>query len=174
MEVKKMNLKTKALTIIVASVVVCLLIYSPLTQATQPSVSLGDELTFAEIEELKAEGFRAGPRVRFAVWFLRHAESTEIDGAVMALAEKKLILDTVEEQIRVNLPAEWTVNNEVLTREELFAGGYLSEGEIVTIKALRADLVDEEGLRIYLLVGYELVNTSGVHAIANLRINIED
>jgi hypothetical protein len=169
-----MNTKTKALTIIVASVVACLLIYSPLTQATQPSVSLGDELTAAEIEELKPEGFRAGPRVRFAVWFLRHADSTEVDGTVMALAEKKLILNTAEDQIRVNLPAEWTVNNEVLTREDLFAGGYLSEGETVTVKALGADLIDEEELRIYLLVGYELVNESGVHAIANLRVNIED
>jgi hypothetical protein len=168
-----MNTKTKALTIIVASVVACLLIYAPLTQATQPSLSLGDELTTAEIEELKPEGFCAGPRVRFAVWFLRHAEPTEVGGIVVALAEKKLILDTAEDQIRVNLPAEWAVNDEVLTREELFAGGYLSEGETVTVKALGADLIDKEGLRIYLLVGYELVNESGVHAIANLRVNIE-
>jgi len=50
----------------------------------------------------------------------------------------------------------------------------LSEGENITVKALGADLIDKEGLRIYLLVGYEIINESGVHAYANLRVNIED
>lgn len=170
----EMNTKTKALTVIVASVVVCMLIYSPLTQAAQPTVSLGDELTAQEIEELKPAGFRVGARARFAVWFLNHAEPTQVEGTVVALAEKKLILNTAEDQIRVILPAEWTVNGEVLTREELFSSGYLGEGETVSVKALGADMIDKEGLRIYLLVGYELVNQSGVNAIANLRVNIED
>ena len=169
-----MNTKTKAFTIILASVVVCMLIYSPLTQATQPTVSLGDELTVAEIEECKPAGFLIGARVRFAWWFLKHSEPTEVDGPVVTLSEKKLILSTDEDQIRVHLPAEWTVDNAVLTREELFACGYLSEGESVTVKALGADLIDKEGLRIYLLVGYEIINESGVHATANLRVNIED
>jgi hypothetical protein len=170
----KMNTKTKALTVMVASVVVCMLIYSPLTQAAQPTVRLGDELTVQEIEELKPAGVIVGARVRFAVWFLRHAEPAEVEGTVVAVAEKKLILDTAEDQIRVNLPAEWTVNGEVLAREELFSSGYLSEGETVMVKALGADMIVKEGLRIYLLVGYELVNQSGVQATANLRVNIED
>ena len=170
----KRNTKTKALTVMVASVVVCMLIYSPLTQAAQPSISLGDELTVQEIEELKPATVIVGARVRFAVWFLNHAEPTEVDGTVVALSDKKLILDTAVDQIRVILPAEWTVNGEVLTREELFSSGYLNEGEMVSVKALGADMVDKEGLRIYLLVGYELVNQSGVQATANLRVNIED
>jgi hypothetical protein len=169
-----MNTKTKALTVIVASVVVCMLIYSPLTQAAQPTVRLGDELMGQEIEELKPAGVIIGARARFAVWFLNHAEPTEVKGTVVALSEKKLILDTVEDQIRVNLPAEWTVNGEVLTREELFSSGYLSEGETVSVKALEADIIDKEGLHIYLLIGYELVNQSGFQATANLRVNIED
>jgi hypothetical protein len=169
-----MNTKTKVLTITVASLIVCMLVYSPLTQAAQSNISLGDELTVAEIEELKPEGVRLGPRARFVVWFLRNAEPTQVDGTVVALSEKKLILNTAEDQIRVNLPASWTVGNEVFTREELFSSGYINEGETVTIKALGADLVDKEGLHIYLLVGYELINESGVTATANLRVNIED
>ena len=85
-----------------------------------------------------------------------------------------LIVDTSEDQIRVHLPAEWTVGNELTLREELFASGYLSEGENITVKALEANLIDKEGLRIYLLVGYEIINESGVHAYANLHVNIED
>ena len=45
---------------------------------------------------------------------------------------------------------------------------YLSENENVTVKALGANLIYKEGLRIYLLVFYEIINESGVHAIANL------
>ena len=169
-----MNTKTKFLTITVASLIVCMMVYSPLTQAAQSNISLGDEMTVAEIKELKPEGVRLGSRVRFVIWFLRSSEPTQADGTIVALSEKKVILNTADEQIRVNLPAEWTVNNEVLTREELFSSGYINEGETVVVKTLGADLVDKEGLRIYLLVGYKLINESGITATANLRVNIED
>ena len=168
-----MNSKTKAFTIMLASIVACMLIVLPLTNAVQPSASLGDELAFAEIEELKPAAFRVGLKVRFVWWFLNHSEPVEIDGTVVTLTENMLILGTGEDQIRMHLPAEWTVDNEVLTREELFASGYLSEGENITVKALGADLINKEGLRIYLLVGYEIIDNAGVHAIANLPVNIE-
>jgi hypothetical protein len=35
-------------------------------------------------------------------------------------------------------------------------------------------VIDKEGLRIYLLIGYEIINESGAHAYANLHVNIED
>jgi len=169
-----MNTKTQAFSIILVSVVVCMLIYSPLTQAANPSISLGNELSVAEIEQFKPADFRASPRVKFVLWFLKNSELTEVNGAVVILTEKKLILNTVEDQIRINLPAEWTVEKEVVTREELFASGYLNEGQSITVKALGADLVNKEGIHIYLLVGYEIINELGVHATANLPINIED
>jgi RNase P/RNase MRP subunit p29 len=174
MEVKRtMNSKTKAFTIILASIVACMLIYLPLIQAVQPSVGLGDELAFAEMEEYKPAGLRVGLKVRFVWWFLNHSESVEVDGKVVTLTENMLILSTGEDQTRVHLPAEWTVDNEVLMREELFASGYLSEGESITVKALGADLIDKEGLHIYLLVGYEIIDDAGAHAYANLHVNIE-
>jgi len=168
-----MNSKTKIFTVMLASIAASILIVLPLTNAIQPSASLGDELTAAEIEEFKFPRLRAALKVRFAFWFLNHSEPVEVDGTVVALTEKKLILNTDENQIRVHLPDEWTVDNEVLTREELFASGYLSECENITVKALGADLIDKEGLRIYLLVGYEIIDQSGVHATANLHVNIE-
>ena len=168
-----MNSKTKILTVMLASIATSILIVLPLTNAIQPSASLGDELAAAEIEECESVGCRAGLKVRFVWWFLNHSEPTEVDGTVVALTEKKLILNTDEDQIRVNLPAEWTVDGEVLTLEELFASGYLSEGESITVKALGADVIDKMGLRIYLLVGYEIIDDADVHAIANLPVNIE-
>jgi hypothetical protein len=168
-----MNSKTKIFTVMLASIAASILIALPLTNAIQPSVGLGDELAFAEFEECRPAGFRAGLKVRFVWWFLNHSEPVEVDGTVVTLTEKMLILSTGKDQTRVHLPAEWTVDGEVLTLEELFASGYLSEGESITVKALGADLIDKMGLRIYLLVGYEIIDDTGVHATANLPVNIE-
>lgn len=171
---RKMNTKTKALTIVLASIVVAMMVYAPLTQATQTTISLGDELTEIEVEEYNSNGARVRPKVRFVVWFLKNSKPVQVDGTIVALTDHKLILDTAEDQNRVHLPAEWTVNNEILSREELFTNGYMSEGETVTIKALEAEVTNKEGLRIYITAGYEIINKSGVHAIANIGVNIED
>jgi hypothetical protein len=166
-----MNEKTKVFTIIAAALAICMLVYSPLTQATQTEVSLGDQMPMAEIEKCKPVGFRVRPRVKFAVWFLKHAESIEIEGTAVALAQRKMVMNVGEEQIRVIMPLQWTVNDEVLTLKYLFEN---IEGEEVIVKALGADMIDKDGLRIYILVGYELSTDSGVQAIACLKVNIED
>lgn len=168
-----MNSKTKIFTVMLVSIAASILIVFPLTNAVQSSASLGYGLTAEDIEELKSTDCRAALEFKVVCWFLNHSEPVEVDGTVVALTEKMLILGTGEDQIRVHLPDEWTVDGEMLTREELFASGYLSEGESITVKALGADLIDREILRIYLLVGYEIINDAGVHAIANMPVNIE-
>ena len=168
-----MNSKTKIFTIVLVSVAACMLIYVPLTMALQPSYELGDETAFAEMEQDKPCDCGGGIKLRFLWWFLNHSEPVEIEGTVVMLSNNKLVLSSGEEQIGVHLPEEWIVDGEVVTPQGLFAGGYLSEGENVTVKALGADVIDKEGLRIYLLVGYEIIDQSGVHATANLAVNIE-
>lgn len=173
-EKEKMNTKTKVLTGLVLALVAVMVVYAPLTQATQTTISLGDELAEIEVEEADSKWGYIRPKVRFVVWFLRNSEPVQADGTIVALSDHKLILDTVASQIRVHLPGEWTVNSNLLTREELFTSGYISEGEAVTIKALQADVDNKEGTIIYITVGYEIINQSGVHAIANLGMNVED
>jgi hypothetical protein len=168
-----MNSKTKILTVMLVSIAASILVALPLTNAIQPSAGLGDELAAAEVGESRFPRLRAALGVRFVWWFLNHSEPVEVDGTVVALTEKKLILDTGEGQVRVNLPAEWIVEGEALSLDELFTSGYLSEGESITVKALGADVINKEVLRIYLLVGYEIIDDAGVHATANLPVNIE-
>ena len=169
-----MNSKTKILTIVLVSVAACMLIYLPLTMALQPSYELGDESVFAEMEQDKPCDCGVGIKLRLLWWFLNHSEPVEIEGTVVMLSDKKLVLSSGEDQIRVHLPDEWIVDGKVITPAELFANGYLSEGENVTVKALRADLIDKEWLNIYLTVGYEIIDDAGDHAYANLDVNIED
>ena len=156
-------------TVIVAGT----LIYLPLTHATESTEGLESEMPLAEIQKYRLWRSRANRKVRFVLWFLNHSEPVEIDGEAVNISKNRLIVNTPEDQIRVILPAEWIISGEPVMREELFASGYLSEGENRTVKALGANLVEKEGLHIYLLVGYEIINESGIHAYANLPINIE-
>lgn len=167
-----MNGKTKTFTVIVAAIAICMLLYSPLTQATQNEVSLGDDLTMAQIEQIKPENFPIRPRVRFVLWFLKNAEPIEVEGKVVALSERKLVLNIEENQIRVNMPNQWTVNDQIISLNELYENHLKDQS--VTIKVLEADMVNNEGLRIYIQVGYKLTTESGIQANACLKINIED
>ena len=167
-----MKTKTKTLMLIVASAIACLVVVAPFAQAS--SIRLGDDLTEIEIEETSYNRWWIRPKARFAAWFLNNAEAVQVEGTVVAVSDNKLILNNAEDQIRVHLPAEWTVNNEVLTREELFTSGYMSAGEIITIQALQAQATNKQGVTIYITAAYELTNQGGQTAIANIIINIED
>ena len=133
-----MNQKTKALTIILVSVAASMLIYLPFTYAAETCEEAESDIVVAAMQEGKPLLSRVA-KFRFVKWFLNNSVPVEIEGAAVDLSEKMLIVNTSEDQIRVHLPAEWTVDDEVTLREELFAGGYLSEGENITVKALEAD-----------------------------------
>jgi hypothetical protein len=170
-----MKTKTKILAITLVIVAVAsIFLYAPLTNALQ---SNGDQESSVEI--LNDMNFEARCRCRPLVkarlvwWFLNHSEPTEVDGTAVALFKNMLIVDTNEGQIRIHLPQAWTVNGEVTMREELFESGYLSEDENITVKTLRADVANKQGLCLYLPLGYEIINESTVHAHAVLSFNIE-
>ena len=169
-----MKTKTKVLMLVVASVIASLVVVAPFAQASQSSISLGDDLTQMEIEETTSNRWWIRPKARFAAWFLQNAEDVQVEGTVVAVSDNKLILNTANDQIRVHLPAEWTVNNQVLTREELLTSGYMSPGETSTIQALQAQATNKQGVTVYITAGYELTNQLGQTAVANIIINIED
>lgn len=168
-----MNHKTRLLTIVLLCLVVGLLVYLPLTRALEPNEETGSELTIGEIQQDKPL-LHVAFKVKLAWWFLNHSEPVVISGTAVNLYKNMLIVRTTEDQIMIHLPSEWTIGDELVLREELFVSNYLSVGENVIVKVLKANLVDKEGLRIYVLVGYEIINESGDYAYANLRINIED
>jgi hypothetical protein len=147
------KVKILAITLVIVAVA-SVFLYAPLTNAPQPN---GDpESNVKTLNDINFEArcrCRAGVKVRRAWWFLNHSEPTEIDGAAVALFKNMLIVDTGEGQIQIHLPQAWTINGEITMREELFESGYLSEDENITVKALRADVIDKEGLCVYLLLG---------------------
>jgi len=169
----KSKIKILAITLVIVAVA-SVFLYAPLTNALQ---SNGDQECDVEIlNDMNFEArcrCRPRPRIRRAWWFLNHSEPTKVDGTAVVLFKNMLIVDTGEGQIRVHLPRAWTVDGEIVMREELFESGYLSEGETITVKALRADVIDKEGLCVYLLLGYEIINEASVRAYAILPFNIK-
>lgn len=169
----KSKVKILAITLVIVAVA-SVFLYAPLTNALQPNEDQESDVEILNDMNFEAR-CRCKPRVkaRLVWWFLNHSEPTEVNGAAVALFKNMLILDTAEGQIRIHLPRAWTVNGEVMMREELFESSYLSEGENITAKALRADVIDKQGLCVYLLLGYEIINQSTLHAYAILPFNIE-
>jgi hypothetical protein len=169
----KSKAKILAITLVIVTVA-SVFLYAPLTNALQPNEDLECDVKILNDMNFEARcRWKPRPRIPCAWWFLNHSEPTEVDGAALALFKNMLILDTSEGQIRIHLPQAWTVDGEVTMREELFESGYLSEGETITVKALRADVIDKQGLCVYLLLCYEIINGSTVHAHAILPFNIE-
>ena len=160
--------KLKFLAVALVMVAVAsVLLYTPLTEAFRP----GEKEEFGVKAAVR---FRHRPRLkaRLAWRFLNRSEPVEVEGTVVALFRSMLIIDITGEYIRIHLPPAWNVGEEVVTREEYFEG-YLSVGEGITVEALRANVIEKEGLCIYLLLGYEIVDEDGVHAYAILPFNIE-
>lgn len=163
-----MTSKLKVVTIALVMIAVAsALIYMPLTEAFQSGEEEAPDVKFAAQNQR-----RSWLKARLAWRFLNHSEPVEIEGTVVALFKNILIIDTTEGRIRIHLPPQWNVGEEVMTREELFEG-YLSVGEDITVKALRADVIDKDGLCVYLLLGYEIIDENGAHAYAVLPFNIE-
>jgi len=102
-----------------------------------------------------------------------NATPIEINGTVVALVNDMLVLNTDDGHVRIHLPSVWTLNYEVMRREELFNDTFSSIGQNVTVKALKAVLLEGDGFSINVMMGYEIINADSVHAYAVLPFNIE-
>jgi hypothetical protein len=173
--------KTKIAGIVLAVIVVAgILIYVPFTLANSQNshnshnsqnetmqkimVSLDDVPSFGRFGEL---------RQRLLERFIGNATLAEVQGTVVALVRKLLVIEVDNSQVRVHLPREWIVEGKEVKIEDLFETDYLTIGQNITVKALEGTIVTKETFRIYVLVGYEMINADGIHAYAVLPFNIE-
>lgn len=156
-----MNTKWKVITLVLVTVAVAgALFYVPLIGALQSGQN----------QALESD---SGDNEKLIWWLLNNSKPAEVRGAIATLHQGMLIVNTADGQARIFLPEEWTVDTDVVMRETLFGSDIFSTDEDVVISALRIDIVDKEGLCIYFLIGYEIVNESGVRAYATLPLNIE-
>jgi len=156
-----MNSKWKVITLVlVAGAVAGALFYVPMIGALQPNQNQVLESERSDDEKM-------------IWWLLNNSKPAEVRGAIATLHQGMLIVNTADGQARIFLPEVWTVDTDIVMRETLFGIDTFSTGEDVIVSALRIDIVDNEGLCIYFLIGYEIANESGVRAYAILPFNIE-
>lgn len=156
-----MNSKFKFVIATLAIVVVSTLLYAPLTNAIQ------------SYECEQASETNCVDEKDWVWWFLNNSELVTVDGTVVTLLRDMLVVNTEEGQMRIILPEEWIIDITITTKEGLFTSDYLDAGENVTVSALRANIISKEGMCIYFLLGYEIVDDSDVYAYAALPLNIE-
>jgi len=164
-----MKSKLKFLIIALAMVAVTgAVLYMPLMGMAQ---SNGEEIQDVEFVE-PCYRYRYCCKPRSPWWFLHNSYPVEIEGTAVGLWKGMLVVNTTEGHVRVHLPKMWTIGEEFVKRGELF-DEYLSVGEEITVKALRANVTDKEGFSIYVLLGYEIIDECGVGAYAVLPFNVE-
>jgi hypothetical protein len=105
--------------------------------------------------------------------FLENATLSTVQGTIVSQYKDILILNTDTGQIRVLLPREWTLGNEVVNRATLFNGTFASSGQNVTVKVLKSDVFSNTSFSINVMMGYEAINATGTHAYAVLPFNIQ-
>jgi hypothetical protein len=105
--------------------------------------------------------------------FLENATLSTVQGTVVSEFKGMLILNTGSSQIRVLLPKDWSVSNEVVDRVKLFNGTFASSGQNVTVKVLESDVFNNVNFSINVMMGYEAINATGTHAYAVLPFNIQ-
>jgi hypothetical protein len=105
--------------------------------------------------------------------FLQNATLSSVNGTIVATTQGLLILDSNSGQIRISLPREWTVGNEVITRTSLFNGTFASPGQSVTIDVLESNVFSNSNFTINMMMGYEAINATGTTAYAVLPFNIQ-
>jgi hypothetical protein len=105
--------------------------------------------------------------------FLQNATLSTVQGTVVSEVKGMLVLDTGSGEIRVMLPNDWIVGNEVIGRTSLFNGTFASEGQNVTVKVLESDVFTNASFSLNTMLGYEVINATSIHAYAVLPFNIQ-
>ncbi|MCJ7634750.1 hypothetical protein MUP77_20460 [Candidatus Bathyarchaeota archaeon] len=111
-------------------------------------------------------------RLQLGLNFFENATLNTVQGTVVSQSKGMLILDTGSGQIRVLVPKAWTLSNEVVSRATLFNGTFASAGQSITIKVLESNVFSNTSFSINVMLGYEAINSTNVHAYAVLPFNI--
>lgn len=102
-----------------------------------------------------------------------NATVSTVQGRMVSESKGILVLDTGSSQVRILLPKDWIVENQVVVRATLFNGTFAGPDESVVVKVLESDVFSNANFSINVMIGYEAVNATGTHAYAVLPFNIQ-
>jgi len=109
-------------------------------------------------------------RWRLIRFILTHGEATTLEGELLLVEGRILVLEVEGEEVYVALPHRWLVEGEVMTTEELLDGDPLGAGDTLTIDALMLSH-EGEGYVVEFYAAYE-IEGGGIEARALTPFNI--
>jgi hypothetical protein len=104
---------------------------------------------------------------------LQNATLSNVTGTVVSVVRGMLVLNTSSGQVRVLLPNEWIIGNEVVNSSTLFNGTFASQGSSVVITVLETNIFSSTSFSINEMLGYEATNATGTTVYAVLPFNIQ-
>jgi hypothetical protein len=142
------------------------------------SVILPDDVTLPDNVTMPWGHMRCMPRMhagsfQWTEGLLQNATLSTVSGTVVSEVKDMLVLDTSAGQVRVLLPKDWIVDNEVVSRASLFNGTFASPGQSVMVYVLESDVFSNASFSINVMMGYEAINATAAHAYAVLPFNIQ-
>jgi hypothetical protein len=135
------------------------------------NVTLPDNVTMGcrmkRLPQMRANG------LQWSEGLLQNATLSTVNGTVVSTVQGMLVLDTGSGEVRVLLPKDWTVDNEVVGRAALFNSTFASPSQSVTVKVLESNVFSNTNFSINVMMGYEAINATSTHAYAVLPFNIQ-
>ena len=135
------------------------------------NVTLPDNVTLGcrmrRVPQMRTNGLQLSEEL------LQNATLSAVNGTVVSTVQGMVVLDTGQGEVRVLLPKDWTVENEVVSRAALFSGTFATTGQSVTVKVLESNVFSNANFSINVMMGYEAINATGTHAYAVLPFNIQ-
>jgi hypothetical protein len=136
------------------------------------NVTLPNNVTFTWGHMTRMPQMR-GNGLPWSYGLLQNATLSNVTGTVVSVVRGMLVLDTGSGQVRVLLPNEWTLGNEVVRSSTLFNGTFASQGSSVVITVLESNVFSNTSFSINEMLGYEAINATNTTAYAVLPFNIQ-
>ena len=145
------------------------------TQGTEPFIQnyLTSSCTNVTAGQLKGMWKMPGNRLKAIYYFLQNATISTVKGTIASEFKGMLILETNSSEVRILLPKDWSVGNDVIDRATLFNGTFATSGANVTISVLESEVFSNANFSINVMIGYEVTNATGTQAYAVLPFNIQ-
>jgi hypothetical protein len=104
------------------------------------------------------------------------ADLVEVSGSFQGFAKNLMVLEADDGIISVIVPRVWSVDGEIMRLRGLVESGFLNEGDVLEVEALKKTVVDPEDgeFTVYVLFGYSIYDVDADTSMdAILPFNIE-
>ena len=110
-------------------------------------------------------------KFRLRAYILKKGEPTEIDGKIVALEGKILVISNGESLLNINMPGKWIAEGVTYGVHDLLEGDPIGPGDSISINTLKVD-IDKDTHSVTMYCAYS-ITVEDLTASAVLPFNVE-